>query len=292
MKVAITGSSGLIGSALTAALVDDHEVIRLVRRAPTGANERAWNPAGENAGLLDGVDAVVHLGGVGIGDKRWTAAQRRAILDSRIVGTRSIVRAINTAHDGPGVFVCGSAIGWYGSTGSQAVDEAAPSGSGFLADVVRAWEAEAGTANDAQVRTVLARTGVVLSPTGGLLAKVLPLFKAGVGGKLGSGSQYMSWISLDDEVAALTFLLTADVSGPVNLTAPEPVTNSEFTATLGKAVHRPAVLPVPSLALRAALGGLADEGALISQRILPGKLQAAGFQFTDGRLSDALARMI
>ncbi|RFU42110.1 TIGR01777 family protein [Actinomadura logoneensis] len=289
MKVAVTGASGFVGSALVRSLADDgHEVVRLVRREPSGPDERRWEPSG---GPLDlgGVDAVVHLAGAGIGDRPWTPRYRRTILLSRVQGTATIARAV--AEAGVPVLVSGSAIGFYGDTGDREVDEDAPSGAGFLAEVVRAWEAAASPASDAGARVAIARTGHVLGAGGGLLGKLLPLYRLGLGGRLGSGRQYWSWISLDDEVAALRLLIDGDLSGPVNLTAPNPVTNAEFTRLLGQALHRPTPLPVPAFALRAALPGFAREAILPGQRVVPRRLAGAGFRYGDPELGAAMPRI-
>ncbi|MDQ1697187.1 MAG: uncharacterized protein QOJ03_2540 [Frankiaceae bacterium] len=296
MRVVVTGSSGLIGTALVTNLrADGHDVVRLVRRAPGSPDERRWDPPTRDLdpAALTGADAVVHLAGVGVGDKRWTDAHKKAVLDSRVDATSTIATAMAAAADGPRVLISSSAVGFYGDTGEEAVDESAPSGRGFLADVVRQWEAATAPAEQAGVRVVHARTGVVLSADGGALGKVLPLFKLGLGGRLGSGRQWMSWIALPDHIAALRFLLTADgISGPVNSTSPEPVRNRDYTKAIAHAVHRPALAIVPSVALRAALGGFADEGVLVSQRVLPGRLEDAGFTFTYDDVDGALSAIV
>jgi uncharacterized protein (TIGR01777 family) len=296
MRVVITGSTGFIGSALVGALRGDgHEVVRLVRRPPRAPDEARWDPSAGtvDSGALRGADAVVHLAGVGIGDRRWNDEHRRAVLASRVDGTTTIARAIAEVEDGPRTLLSASAIGFYGDTGEDTVDESASAGEGFLADVVRQWEACTAPAADAGVRVVLSRTGVVLSSAGGALAKVLPLFKAGLGGRLGSGRQWMSWIALPDEIAAIRFLLAReDLSGPFNLTAPEPVTNRDYTAAIARAVHRPTVFPVPASALRVVLGGFADEGVLVSQRVVPRRLEEAGFGFTYDDIDAAVRAVI
>ncbi|MEU6037254.1 TIGR01777 family oxidoreductase [Actinomadura sp. NPDC047616] len=288
MKVAVTGASGMIGTALVRSLeADRHQVLRLVRREPAGPREVRWEPGGTaDIEALAGVDAVVHLAGAGIGDRRWSAAYKREIRESRVHGTRTVAEAV--ARLRPRVLVCGTAIGFYGDTGDREVDETAPVGGGFLAGVVRDWEAAAAPAREAGVRVAFARTGVVLG-RGGLVGRMLPLFRLGLGGRLGDGRQWMSWISLDDEVAGLRFLLDGDLEGPVNLTGPRPVTNAEFTRALARAVGRPAVLAVPKTALRLALGEFADEGALVSQRVLPRRLEEAGFVFEHADVTAALA---
>lgn len=294
MQIAITGSTGLIGSALVRALRDEgRTVLRLVRRRPAAGDEVRWDPFGEvDAAALEGVDAVVHLAGAGIGDRRWTSCYKRQIRDSRVEGTRTLARALAAMDRPPAVLVSASGTGFYGDTGDRAVDEGAPGGSGFLADVCRDWEAAALPAAEAGIRVVHPRTGLVLAREGGLLGRTLPLFRAGLGGRLGTGRQWMSWIALADEVAALRFLIDGDLDGPVDLTAPEPVTNAVYTRTLGRALHRPTLLAVPATALRLALGGFADEAALVSQRVLPARLGKAGFRFRYPDLAGALAGIL
>jgi uncharacterized protein (TIGR01777 family) len=283
MEILVTGSSGLIGTALVRHLHSlGHDVRRLVRSAPSAADESRWDPANHeiDPGALDGIDAVIHLAGVGVADKRWSEGHKKAVLQSRIDGTTTIAEAVARSADHVKVLISASAVGWYGERGDTVLDESDARGGGFLADVVEQWEAATGAASAAGVRVATIRSGIVLATEGGALGKVLPLFKLGLGGKLGSGKQWMPWIALSDELAAITFLLTAtEVSGPVNLTAPEPVRNSEYTAAVGRALHRPTVAAVPRFALRAALAGFADEGALVSQRVLPRKLLDAGFEF-------------
>ena len=294
MKIAVTGSSGLIGSALVPKLVDDgHEVLRLVRRTPRTADEHRWEPAHHRLppGLLDDVDAVVNLAGVGVADHRWTAKHKQAVLSSRVDATTTVSQALAAAPARDRVLLSASAVGYYGDTGDRVVEEAAPPGSDFLADVCVAWEAATAPAVDAGVRVATLRTGLVLA-RGGLLGRLAPLFRLGVGGKLGSGRQYMPWIGLTDEVDAIRFLLTAPVSGPVNLTAPTPVTNAEFTAALADVVHRPALLTVPGVALQVVLGEFARVGALAGQRAVPTALQAAGYRFSSTDLRAALAEAL
>jgi uncharacterized protein (TIGR01777 family) len=295
MKIAMTGSSGLIGSALVPLLVaDGHEVLRLVRRTPRTADEHRWEPAHRRLppGLLDDVDVVVNLAGVGVADHRWTAAHKQAVLSSRVDATTTVSEAFAAAVAAtPGrerVLLSASAVGYYGDTGDRVTEESSPAGSDFLSDVCVAWEAATAPAVDAGIRVATLRTGLVLA-RGGLLGRLAPLFKLGVGGKLGNGRQYMPWISLVDEVDAIRFLLTAPVSGPVNLTAPTPVTNAEFTAALAEVVHRPALLTVPGIALQLVLGEFAKVGALAGQRAVPAALEAAGYQFSVTDLRAALA---
>jgi uncharacterized protein (TIGR01777 family) len=291
----MTGASGLIGSALVRSLTADaHEVVRLVRREPRAADERRWDPGGRlDPALMDAADAVVHLAGAGIGDKRWTEDYKQLVLRSRVDGTTAIATAIARCTDPPKVLLSASAVGFYGDTGEEAVDESAPAGDGFLADVVEQWEKATAPADQAGVCVVHVRSGVVLAADGGALGKVLPLFKLGLGGRLGSGKQWMSWIAIADEIAALRFLLDrADICGAVNLTAPEPVRNRDYTKAIAHALHRPALAVVPTAALRVALGGFADEGVLVSQRVVPSRLEDAGFPFTYADIDAALTAII
>jgi uncharacterized protein (TIGR01777 family) len=299
MKVAVTGSSGLIGTAVVASLrADGHEVIRLVRRPPRAADEARWDPRAADAGLvphalraLDGLGACVHLAGAGVADRRWTARYKAEIRASRVLGTRALAGALAKLSPPPATLVAASAIGWYGDTGGRAVDESAPAGQAFLARLVRDWEAAAAPAADAGIRVVHTRSGLVLTPRGGLLARLLPLARLGLCPRFSSGGQVMSWISLADEIGAIRFLLDRkDISGPVNLTAPAPVTNSEFTAALTAAVGRRDLrwLRVPAPVLRLALGEAAVE-LLGSVRVLPKRLQEAGYQFRYPTLPEALA---
>jgi uncharacterized protein (TIGR01777 family) len=294
MRIAVTGSSGLIGTALVAALrADGHQVIRLVRDAPVGGDAVAWDPRAASGGLdprsLDGVTAVVHLAGAGVADRRWTDAYKAQIRDSRVQGTTALVSALTAMATPPGVLLSGSAIGWYGDTGDREVDESAPAGTGFLAGVVRDWEAAAMAGGQAGIRVVTMRSGLVLSPRGGVLARLLPLFRLGLGARLGPGTQILSWVSLSELVAIMRFLLARDdMSGPVNATTPNPVSNREFTAALAAAVHRPAVLAVPVPVLRTVIGGASSE-LLSSARVLPGRLLAAGYQYQHPTIEGALA---
>lgn len=296
MKVAVSGSHGMIGSAAVAALrTAGHDVVPLVRGAPEAGQVR-WDPlAGEIDGpALRGIDAAIHLAGAGIGDRRWTAARKREIRESRVRGTDLLARAMAGLEPRPSVLLSGSAIGYYGDRGDEELTEDSGPGHGFLAEVVRAWEAAAAPAADAGIRVVHLRSGVVLSAAGGVLAKQLPLFKLGVGGRLGSGSQWLSWVALHDHVAAMRHLLGRDdVAGPVNLTAPHPVTNAEFTRCLAATLGRPARLPVPRAALAVALGReMAGETALVSQRVLPHRLETSGFAFAHPVLDEALAAVL
>jgi hypothetical protein len=285
-RIAITGSSGLIGTALVGHLKSEgHTVQRLVRRAPVAVDEVTWDPQTGYVDLsaLEGVDAIIHLAGVPVADKRWTKKYKAEILNSRLLGTATIAKA--AAEVKPDVFISASAIGWYGESGNRAVVEGDRVGDDFLAAVCREWEAAADLAGD--VRTVKLRTGLVLDPTGGALGKMLPLFRLGFGGKLGSGKQWWSWITLHDVVRAIDFALVEDISGPVNLSAPNPVTNQEFTSALARALHRPAVFPAPAFALKAALGGFSTE-VLGSKRVIPQALQEAGFTWDYPHLTEAL----
>jgi uncharacterized protein (TIGR01777 family) len=291
MKVAVTGASGLIGSALVPHLRSvGHDVVRLVRRPSGAPDEVTWDPRAGTVDLaaLQGVEAVVHLAGAGVGDHRWTDDYKREILDSRVDGTRAIVSAMTALEARPGVLVSASAIGWYGDTGDRVVDETAPAGSGFLPDVVRAWEAAAQPAATAGIRVVHPRTGLVVAKEGGAWARMFPLFRVGLGGKLGPGSQYWSWISLRDEVCALQFLLEQDhLSGPVNLTAPNPATNAEVTTVMGRVMGRPTLLPAPAFALRAVLGEFSTE-VLGSARVVPTVLEQSLFRFQDPTIESAI----
>ncbi len=293
MRIAVTGAGGLIGRPLVATLVGaGHDVVRLVRRPPQVAGEIAWDPA---AGTIDatgltGIDAAVHLAGAGIGDKRWTDSYKQEILDSRVLGTELLAATLAGLDPKPAVMVSASAIGWYGDRGDEILDETAPQGAGFLADVTAAWESAAEPAVAAGIRVVHPRTGIVLSKDGGALQRLLLPFKLGAGGRTGSGDQWWSWITLDDEVRALTHLtLASDLSGPVNLTAPNPVTNQEFVSALGAVLKRPTILPTPSFALNAILGSeMADALLFQSQRVVPERLVADGFEFESPVLIDAL----
>ena len=291
MRVVVAGSSGLIGTALVSHLrAEGHEVLRLVRRQPAAPDERGWDPpAGRlDAGALDGVDAVVNLNGVGVADRPWSGARRQAIRDSRNVPTDVLARAV--AEHGVPTLVSQSATGFSGDGGGVALDESAPSGQGFLAGVVRDWEAAAEPARAAGARVVHPRTGLVLSPSGGLLGPLKLLFGFAVGGRLGPGTQYMPWVSLDDVVGAIRFLLeNGSVDGPVNVVGPTPATNAEFTAALAKALHRPAALAVPAAVIRTVGGSMGEEMLLFGQRVVPAKLEAAGYRFRHRTVDEALA---
>ncbi|MGE0135861.1 MAG: TIGR01777 family oxidoreductase [Dehalococcoidia bacterium] len=295
MRVAVTGSSGLIGTALLARLrAGGHEGLP-VRRGARTEDGVAWLPdeGWIEAGALEGVDAVVHLAGESIGDGRWTKRRKRAIRDSRIDSTRLLVEHMATLTRPPRVFVCGSAIGYYGDRGGEELREDASTGEGFLAEVVRDWEREASGAARPGTRVVSLRTAVVLAPRGGALQRMRTPFRLGVGGRLGSGRQWMSWITLEDEVRAIEWVLTHDdVSGPVNLSAPHPVTNREFTKALGRELHRPTRFPVPGFALRIILGEMAEELLLHGQRVLPEKLLRSGFGFEHETVEEGLQAVL
>ena len=289
-KVAVTGSSGLIGAALVAQLQSDgYKVLKLVRRPPRAADEVSWDPKKGEIDLksLEGVDAVFHLAGAGVGDKRWTAAYRSQILNSRLLGTTTIANACEQLQ--PEVFISASAIGYYGETGNREVTEVDRGGDDFLSIVCREWELVANLAPS--VRTIKLRTGLVLDPTGGALGRMIPLFKFGIGGKLGSGKQWWSWITLHDQVRAMIFLMQSEIEGAVNITSPNPVTNKEFTAALAHALKRPAFFPAPAIALRALLGGFSSE-ILGSKKVMPKVLLDNGFKFEYPFVSNALTALV
>jgi uncharacterized protein (TIGR01777 family) len=290
MRIAVTGASGLIGSALVPHLrAQGHEVVRLVRSRSGAPDEVSWDPMGGTVDVagLAGITGVIHLAGAGVGDHRWTEEYKATIRDSRTRGTATLATALASMEQPPSVLVSGSAIGFYGDTGDTAVDEGAPAGSGFLADVVVAWEAAAQPASEAGIRVVHPRTGLVVAGRGGAWAKLWPLVRIGAGGKMGTGRQWWSFISLRDELAALTYLLDA-LEGPVNLTAPNPVTNADMVKAMGELLNRPTVLPVPATALKIALGEFSSE-VLGSIRVVPHKLLEAGFEFQDPTIDRALA---
>ena len=295
MKIVISGASGLIGTQLVTSLKSSgHKVVQLVRRS-AAVGQIMWDPkSGKlDPASLEGCDAVIHLSGAGIGDKRWSDAYRKEILDSRTQTTALLATTIASLQRKPSVFLSGSAIGIYGARGDEQLTETSAHGTGFLADVCEQWEAAAKPAIDAGVRTVFLRTGIVLSPKGGALKKLLPLFRLGVGGKFGNGKQWQSWISMDDEVASIIHLLTANVSGAVNLTAPQPVTNAEFTKVLARVVKRPAIVPVPTFAPKILLGGeLADALLFTGQRVMPQALAASGYVFKHSTLESALRSLL
>jgi uncharacterized protein (TIGR01777 family) len=296
MKVAITGSSGLIGTALTTSLrADGHQVVRLLR-SRTGSDESTlhWDPTrGElDPKGLEGIDAVVHLAGAGILDKRWTDARKKELLDSRVVSTSLLANTLSAMGSPPPVLLSGSAIGWYGERGNKVCTEISTPGDDFLAGLCSAWEAATQPAKTAGIRVVHLRSGLVQSTDGGMLKKTLPLYRLGLGGRLGSGNQWWSWISIVDEIGAIRFLLEGEVAGPVNLTAPEPVTNLEYTRTLGAVLGRPTLIPTPMLGPRLLLGSEATQTIVESQRVVPRVLEGAGYQFAYPTLEPAFRALL
>lgn len=294
MKVAVSGASGLIGSALVPSLRDrGHEVLRLVRREATGADEIRWDPAtGKlDASRLQGVDALVNLSGENLG-KRWTDSRKRVILDSRVQSTELLARTAAALDPKPSVLVVASAVGFYGNRGDEILTEESAAGAGFLADVVRAWEAAADPARDAGIRVVHLRQGIAISKDGGALKPMLLPFKLGVGGRVGSGKQWWSWIAMDDLVVAYAHVLEGDLAGAVNATAPSPATNEQFTKALGSALHRPTVLPVPAFGARTLFGEMGEAMLLGGQRVLPARLLEAGLEFATPTIDLALARAL
>jgi hypothetical protein len=295
MRVVVSGSSGLIGRSVVAGLRARGDEVTLLVRRPPAAGEARWDPGtgSIDAGALVGADAVVNLSGAGIGDKRWSAARRHEIVASRVQATALLARTLAELARPPSVLVNASAVGFYGDRGDETLTEASARGSGFLAAVCGSWEDATEPAVQRGLRVVRLRSGVVLSAHGGALARQLPLFRLGIGGRLGSGRQWFSWISLPDEVRAILHALDEPaVQGAVNATAPEPVTNRDFTRALGRALHRPSVMAVPGFALRIALGSdLASEMVLAGQRVLPTRLTATGFTFDHPRIETALANL-
>ena len=297
MRTLVTGSSGLIGSALVPFLTTGgHKAVPLVRR-PTGSSgsELHWNPEEDliDETHLDGFDAVVHLAGENIAARRWSAKQKARIRDSRVKGTTLLARTLASLAHPPRVLISASAIGFYGDRGQDGLTEESTPGTGFLAETAQAWEEATEAAERKGIRVVRLRTGVVLSPAGGALKEMLLPFKLGVGGKVGSGEQWWSWIALDDVIGAIHHALTRDsVSGPVNLTAPHPVTNAEFTKTLGRVLSRPTIFPMPAFAARLAFGEMANELLLSSTRVEPRKLLATGYSFRYPELAPALRHLL
>jgi uncharacterized protein (TIGR01777 family) len=292
-RVAITGASGLIGGALSVFLsARGDEVVHLVRRAPRARYEVGWDPASHklNPGDLSGLTAVVHLAGAGVGEHRWTAAYKQQILDSRVNGTATIAMALAELGE-PIALVSASAIGAYGDRGDELLSEDSETGKGFLADVVRAWEASTTPAKDAGLRVAHARTGLVLTPDGGAMKRVLPLARWGLAGPLGTGRQYWSWITLHDELRALAHLIDQDIAGPVNLVSPQPLPQAEVMKALGAQLGRRALLPAPALALKVALGEFAAD-VLASARIMPSVLTASGFVFEHDTIQSAMRWLV
>lgn len=295
MKILITGSTGLVGSALVSHLAaNGHRALHMVRRPPRGADEIRWDiEAGTlDPSSLEGLDAVVHLAGENIASGRWTAERKRRILESRVLGTRLLAGALARTDRPPRVLVSVSAVGYYGNRGEEALDEESGPGTGFLAEVCRAWEAEAAPATARGIRVVHPRLGMVLSARGGALDRMLPAFRAGFGGRIGSGRQYMSWIALDDLVGVILHAIGHDdLHGPVNTVSPHPVTNAEFARVLARALGRPAFMALPAFAARLAFGQMADELLLASARVSPGKLERSGYRFRYPRLEEILGRL-
>jgi uncharacterized protein len=291
VRIAVTGSHGLIGTALMPALrASGHDVVQLVRGTPRGPGQVEWDPAAGSVDLpgLAGVEAAVHLAGAGVGDKRWSDDYKRVIRDSRVLSTRTLVRALTSLDPLPRVLVSGSAIGYYGDRGDEVLTESSNKGDGFLTDVVQAWEAEAAPAREAGIRVVHPRTGLVMARSGGAFSQLLLLARFGLAGPLGNGKQWWSWITLADTVAALQHLIDSELTGPVNLTAPAPAPNAEVIRALAAARHRPALVPAPAFALRIVLGEFADE-VLGSQRVVPEQLSNSGFTFQHPTLQSAAA---
>ncbi len=295
MKIAVTGSTGLIGTALVKAIESRGDTaVRVVRRSP-GADEISWDiPAGTiEAEKLEGIDAVVHLSGESIGAAKWSAAQKHELTNSRVKSTTILATALAELDNKPKVFVSGSAMGFYGDRGSTPLPETAEAGTGFLAEMTIAWEAAAQPAIDAGIRTAFMRTSLVLSAEGGALKEQLPFFKMGIGGKIGDGSQYWSWISIDDQVRAILHIIDGDLSGPVNIVAPNAVTNAEFTKALGAALGRPTFMPTPRLAVDLRLGKEAAEAMLYwSTRLVPEKLEQSGFEFEHATIDQAFGALL
>lgn len=296
MKIAISGASGLVGSTLATELEGDgHGVHPLVRRPARGDREISWDPkAGELDGsALEGLDAVVHLAGESVAKGRWTDAKKRRIRDSRVRGTRLVAETLANLDDPPKTLVCASAIGYYGDRGDERLDESSRAGDGFLADVCVRWEAAAEAAREAGLRVVHLRIGMVLDPDDGALPQLLTPFRLGLGGKVGSGKQWMSWIAIDDLTAVIRHVLEDDeAEGPVNTVSPEPVRNRDFTQTLGQVLHRPTILPLPGFAARLALGEMAEELLLASARVAPRRLEALGYTFRHTELRGALEHLL
>jgi len=294
VNVLISGATGLIGNALIPELeAGGHRVTRLTR-SPRSADDVGWDPeAGTIGGDLEGTDAVVHLAGESIAEGRWTQEKKRRILESRRNGTRLLSEAIAALPTPPSVMISTSADGYYGDRGNELLTEESGPGSGFLAEVCMEWEAAADPAREAGIRVVHPRTGIVLSPKGGALGKTLPIFRLGLGGKIGSGRQYWSWVSLDDVVGSYVYALENEaVSGPVNVCSPNPLTNAEYTKVLGRVLNRPTVFPVPATAARVALGGVVDELLLASKRMVPAGLEEAGYRFRHPDLEGALRHLL
>jgi uncharacterized protein len=296
LRFLIAGASGLVGSALIPFLQSQgHEVVRLVRRKPTRAEEVFWAPeSGElDAAKLRGIDVIINLTGENVAGGRWTAARREAILSSRVNSTRTLVKAVAAMRHRPFTFISASAAGIYGNRGDEHVNEESAHGSGFLAEVCTAWENETAEAEALGLRAVALRTGVVLTAAGGALGKMLPAFRAGLGGRMGSGRQWMSWIAMDDLVGAIYHtVLDQRCAGPVNAVAPEAVRNADFASALGRVLKRPALLPAPAMVLKVALGQMAEEALLAGVRVMPTRLEEAGYFFRHAKLDEALRHVL
>jgi uncharacterized protein (TIGR01777 family) len=296
MKILMSGSHGLVGTALISTLISpDHEVYRLVRRAPNADTEIEWSPDRYSIALarLEGFDAVVHLAGESIAEGRWTDEKKKRIRESRVKGTRLLGDALANLSNPPKTFVCASAIGYYGDRGDELLTETSEPGKDFLSDVCVEWEKATLLATEKGIRVVNCRFGIILDAKGGALAKMLPPFRMGVGGKIGSGRQWMSWIALDDVISGIQFVLAnGSIRGPVNFVAPAPVTNAVFTKTLGKVLARPTIFPIPAFGVRLLFGEMADALLLSSQRVESAVLQTSGYLFKFARLEDALRHVL
>jgi uncharacterized protein (TIGR01777 family) len=295
MRIAVTGASGLIGTAVVRDLVaTGHDVLRLVRHLPAAHNEVHWDPARGvlDAAPLDGITAAVHLAGENLAAGRWTAARKARIHDSRILGTHLLSTTLAALTHPPKALICASALGWYGDRGDEILSEASPPGTGFLPETCRAWEQAADPARTGGIRVVHLRFGLVLDPSGGALARMLPVFRLGLGAPLGSGRQWWSWITLQDLVAIVRFVLERDLPGAVNAVAPAPVTNAEFTRVLCRTLRRPMLPAVPRFVLRLLLGEMADSMLLTSARLEPARLRAAGYTFRHPELEPALGLLL
>jgi len=296
--VSLSGASGMLGKAISAALTRaGFSVLRLVRQTPQSPDQLQWNPTMRDAGLdparLQGLFAAIHLSGANVARRRWTSAYKREIAESRIQTTSALAQFLARLHRPPQVFTSASAVGFYGDRGNEVLDEASPAGSGFFPELCHAWEEAAQPASEAGIRVVHPRFGVVLGPRGGALSRLRTLFGLGLGGNLGNGRQWMSWVSERDAVSAVLFALkSSTLTGPFNVTAPNPVTNAEFTRQLAQILHRPAFMTAPAFALRLALGEMADDALLASTRAVPQALASAGFQFQDPTLRSALQAIL
>jgi uncharacterized protein len=296
-KIILSGASGLVGSHLLQSLTGQGRIVlQLVRKTPSSTNQVAWEPKlampVADPAALEGADAAIHLSGANLAAHRWTAAYKREMVASRVESTQALVRLFRQLRQPPRILLCASATGFYGDRGDAVVTEASGQGKGFLADLCAEWEAAANAAREIGMRVVNLRFGAILAPEDGALGKMLPIFRMGLGGKLSSGKQWMNWIALADVVRAVEFLMAQQEDGPFNLVAPHPVTNADFTQTLGRVLHRPAVVPVPAFALRLAFGEIADEALLASTRALPERLLKAGFRFEFPALEGALRAML